>query len=192
MDNLHDPRADPTRDLKYLLGFIIAIGPVSVDMYLPAASQIAQEFGRSTPQLTLAAYFAGFAVGQLTQGLLSDSFGRRAPLAAGLVIYTLASVCCALAQGTTSFCAFRALAAFGAAASIVVPRAMVRDIADGTRAAALMSGVMLVMSIAPVVAPLLGSFVLDVSNWRMIFVVAALYGVVSLALLVYFLPETLP
>jgi DHA1 family bicyclomycin/chloramphenicol resistance-like MFS transporter len=192
MDNLHDPRADRTRDLKYLLGFIIAIGPVSVDMYLPAASEIAQAFGRSTPQLTLAAYFAGFAIGQLTQGLISDRFGRRAPLAAGLAIYVLASVCCAFAQSTTSFCAFRALAAFGAAASIVVPRAMVRDVADGTKAAALMSGVMLVMSIAPVVAPLLGSLVLDVSSWRMIFAVAALYGVVSLALLIFFLPETLP
>jgi DHA1 family bicyclomycin/chloramphenicol resistance-like MFS transporter len=191
MDNLQDLRVNPTPDLKYLLGFIIAIGPVSVDMYLPAASAIAQEFGRSTPQLTLAAYFAGFAVGQLTQGLISDRFGRRAPLAAGLTIYTLASICCALAQGTTSFCAFRVLAAFGAAASIVVPRAMVRDIADGAKAAALMSGVMQVMSVAPVVAPVLGSVVLEVASWRMIFVVAALYGAVGLALLFYFLPETL-
>ncbi|ABE37121.1 drug resistance transporter, Bcr/CflA subfamily protein [Paraburkholderia xenovorans LB400] len=192
MDNLQDVRANRTPDLKYLLGFIIAIGPVSVDMYLPAASAIALEFGRSTPQLTLAAYFAGFAVGQLTQGLISDRFGRRAPLAAGLTIYTLASICCALAQGTASFCAFRALAAFGAAASIVVPRAMVRDLADGAKAAALMSGVMQVMSVAPVVAPVLGSLVLEFASWRMIFVVAALYGALSLALMACFLPETLP
>lgn len=192
MDNLQDLRVNPTPDLKYLLGFIIAIGPVSVDMYLPAASAIAQEFGPSTPQLTLAAYFAGFAVGQLTQGLISDRFGRRVPLAAGLTIYTLASIGCALAQGTASFCAFRAVAAFGAAASIVVPRAMVRDIADGAKAAALMSGVMQVMSVAPVVAPVLGSFVLEVASWRMIFGVAALYGALSLVLLFHFLPETLP
>ena len=192
MENLGNLQARRTPDLKYLLGFIIAIGPVSVDMYLPAAAEIAREFGPSTPQLTLAAYFAGFAVGQMTQGLLSDRLGRRLPLAAGLTLYTIASICCACAQSTESFCVFRAFAAFGAAASIVVPRAMVRDIADGAKAAELMSGVMQVMSVAPVIAPILGSFVLEFASWRMIFVVAALYGIVGLLLLWHYLPETLP
>jgi MFS transporter, DHA1 family, multidrug resistance protein len=179
------------RRFAYLLGFIIAVGPVSVDMYLPAFGRIAQDFGAVVPQLTLASYFAGFAVGQLTQGLLSDRFGRRGPLGAGLLLYSLASLGCAAAPDAAFFCVFRALAAFGAAASIVIPRAMVRDLADGTRAASLMSDVLLVMSVAPVLAPVLGSVILMFTSWRMIFVVAALYGFAGLILLVRYLPETL-
>jgi MFS transporter, DHA1 family, multidrug resistance protein len=179
------------RRLAYLLGFIIAIGPVSVDIYLPAFTQIAKRFGTGVPQLTLASYFAGFAVGQLAQGLLSDRFGRRGTLAAGLLLYSLASVGCAAAWSGTAFCAFRAIAAFGAAASIVVPRAMVRDLADGTQAASLMSDVLLMMSVAPVIAPLVGSSIVVLMSWRMIFVLAALYGVAGLYLVVRRLPETL-
>lgn len=177
--------------LACLLGFIIAVGPVSVDMYLPAFAQIGQRFGSAVPQLTLASYFAGFALGQLLQGLLADRFGRRAALAAGLGLYTLASLACAGAQTGLEFCAFRALAAFGAAASVVVPRAMVRDIADGREAGTLMSDVLLVMSVAPVVAPVLGSLLLRIAGWRVIFVVAALYGVACLYLLARHVPETL-
>jgi MFS transporter, DHA1 family, multidrug resistance protein len=179
------------RHFAYLLGFIIAVGPVSVDMYLPAFAEIAQRFGAGVPQLTLASYFAGFAAGQMAQGLLSDRFGRRGPLAAGLLLYCLASLGCAFAPSAWSFCVFRALAAFGAAASIVVPRAMVRDLADGTQAASLMSDVMVVMSVAPVIAPVLGSVVLLFSSWRVIFVLAALYGVAGLYVVVRHLPETL-
>lgn len=177
--------------LAYLLGFIIAVGPVSVDMYLPAFAQIGERFGSGVPQLTLASYFAGFAVGQLIQGLLADRFGRRASLAAGLGLYILASLGCAAAQTGGEFCAFRALAAFGAAASVVVPRAMVRDIADGPQAASLMSDVLLVMSVAPVIAPVLGSLLLRGAGWRVIFIAAALYGVVCLYLLGRHIPETL-
>jgi MFS transporter, DHA1 family, multidrug resistance protein len=158
---------------------------------LPAFAQIAQRFGPAVPQLTLASYFAGFAAGQMAQGLLSDRFGRRGPLGAGLLLYCLASLGCALASSASSFCVFRALAAFGAAASIVVPRAMVRDLADGTQAAGLMSDVMVVMSVAPVLAPVLGSLVLLFTSWRVIFVLAALYGVAGLYLVVCHLPETL-
>ncbi len=179
------------RQLAHLLGFIIAVGPVSVDMYLPAFSQIALFFGPAVPQLTLASYFVGFATGQMAQGLLSDRFGRRASLSAGLLMYSLASLGCAAAQGAAAFCLFRAIAGFGAAASIVVPRAMVRDIGDGTQAASLMSDVLQVMSVAPVIAPVLGSLVLLFTSWRMIFVLAALYGAAALYLLIRHLPETL-
>ena len=177
--------------LAGLLGFIIAVGPVSVDMYLPAFGQIGERFGSGVPQLTLASYFAGFAVGQLIQGLLADRFGRRAALAAGLSLYTLGSLACAGAGTGFEFCVFRALAAFGAAASVVVPRAMVRDIADGPEAGSLMSEVLLVMSVAPVVAPVLGGLLLRIADWRVIFIVAALYGVACLYLLWRHLPETL-
>ena len=179
------------RRFAYLLGFIIAVGPVSIDIYLPAFTEIAKRFGIGVPQLTLASYFAGFAVGQLAQGLLSDRYGRRGTLAAGLLLYSLASLGCAAAWSAATFCAFRAVAAFGAAASIVVPRAMVRDLADGTQAARLMSDVLLVMSVAPVIAPLVGSSVLILMSWRMIFVLAALYGAAGLYLVVRCLPETL-
>lgn len=178
--------------LVYVLGFLIAVGPVSVDMYLPAFGQIAARFGAAVPQLTLASYFAGFSVGQLIQGLLADRFGRRTSLAVGLGVYTLASLACAAAQTGFEFCAFRALAAFGAAASIVVPRAMVRDIADGAEAAGLMSDVLLVMSVAPVVAPVLGGLLLRVAGWRVIFLAAAAYGIAGLYILGRYLPETLP
>jgi MFS transporter, DHA1 family, multidrug resistance protein len=102
---------EPPRHFAYLLGFIIAVGPVSVDMYLPAFAQIEQHFGAGVPQLTLASYFAGFAVGQLAQGLLSDRFGRRGPLGSGLLLYSLASLGCAAAPDAAVFCVFRALAA---------------------------------------------------------------------------------
>jgi DHA1 family bicyclomycin/chloramphenicol resistance-like MFS transporter len=180
------------RHFTLLLGFIIAVGPVSVDMYLPAFGAIAARFGATAPQFTLAAYFFGFALGQLSQGLLSDRLGRRRPLALGLGLYVAASIGCACAQSTAGFCCFRALAAFGAAASIVVPRAMVRDVANGPQAARLMSNVMQVMSIAPILAPVLGSATLFFAGWRMIFIVAAVYGVISLYLLYRHLPETLP
>ena len=176
----------------YVLGFLIAVGPVSVDMYLPAFGQIAARFGSTVPQLTLASYFAGFSIGQLIQGLLADRLGRRASLAVGLGLYTLASFACAAAQTGLEFCAFRALAAFGAAASIVVPRAMVRDIADGAEAAGLMSDVLLVMSVAPVVAPVFGGLLLRVADWRVIFLAAAVYGIAGLCILERYLPETLP
>lgn len=179
------------RQLVCVLGFLIAIGPVSVDMYLPAFAQISQRFGSGVPQLTLASYFAGFALGQLIQGLLADRFGRRASLAAGLGLYTLASLACAAAQTGLEFCVFRALAAFGAAASIVVPRAVVRDLADGPRAAGLMSDVLLVMSVAPVIAPVLGGLLLRLEDWRAIFLAAAAYGIAGLCLLGAYLPETL-
>ncbi|MDR3520695.1 MAG: multidrug effflux MFS transporter [Acidocella sp.] len=189
---LPEPHEPPTH-LTLLLGFIIAIGPVSVDMYLPAFPLIASEFSPTTPQWTLAAYFFGFAAGQMAQGLLSDRFGRRTPLAGGLLLYTVASLCCALASSGAALCVFRALAAFGAAASIVVPRAMVRDFADGDKASAMMSEIYQVMSIAPVLAPVLGSLVLLATpSWRVIFILAALYGVAGLYLLYRYLPESLP
>ena len=186
------PQRSPNPRLALVLGFLIAVGPVSVDMYLPAFGAIAREFGPSTPGLTLAAYFLGFAVGQLAFGVASDRYGRRLPFIVGLTIYTLGSLGCALSFSTASFCLWRAITAFGAAASIVIPRAYVRDLADGPPAAALMSQVLAIMSVAPILAPLLGSAVLSVLGWRAIFVLASGYGMASLILLRTQLPESLP
>jgi DHA1 family bicyclomycin/chloramphenicol resistance-like MFS transporter len=179
--------------LALVLGILTAVGPLSIDMYLPAFPAIAAEFGGAgTAETTLAAFFVGLAVGQLTQGPLADRFGRRRPLLAGGAVYVVASVGCALAPGATSFSLFRALAAFGGSAGMVIPRAIVRDVAEGAAAARLMSRLILVMGAAPILAPSLGGLVLQVADWRAIFWVLAAYGVACLALTRFALPETLP
>jgi DHA1 family bicyclomycin/chloramphenicol resistance-like MFS transporter len=187
------PRPAVTSRLPLLLGFLIAVGPISTDMYLPAFPAIARDFGApGAPQISLAAYFIGLAAGQLTQGALSDRLGRRGPLLVGLAVYTVASLGCALCWSVSSFAVFRFLAAFGCSAGVVIPRAMVRDLADGPEAAKLFSKLMLVMGVAPIVAPMLGALSMNLGSWRMIFCLAALYGVVAVALVWYFLPDTLP
>ena len=176
-----------------LLGFLSAIGPISTDAYLPAFPAIEASFGsgQGSVQVTLASWFAGLAVGQVAQGTLTDRFGRRGPLLAGLALYSLASAGCALAPSLGALTAMRALAAFGGSACMVIPRAMVRDLADGHAAAKLMSQLMLVMGAAPILAPSLGGAVLGVASWRVIFWFAACYGVAGVALVWRRLPETL-
>lgn len=183
------PRRDPT----LLLSFIIAIGPISVDLYLPAFGQIAREFrDESVPQLTLAWYSMGFAAGQMAFGPVSDWKGRRPALMGGLALYVVASIGCALSPEPASLCACRALAAFGGAASIVVTRAMVFDLGAGDAAARQLSSVFAWMMVAPLIAPPLGSLVLRVWGWRTIFLVAAGYGITGFILLTCYIPETLP
>ncbi len=182
-----------TKKLPILLGFLIAVGPVSTDMYLPAFPAIARDFhNAAAPQYSLAAYFVGLAFGQMTQGAVSDRLGRRLPLLVGLAIYTLASIGCALCWDVQSFIVFRFLSALGCSAGVVIPRAMVRDLADGPAAAKMFSQLMLVMGVAPILAPMLGALVVSVVDWRVIFVACAVYGVVALVAIWFLLPDTLP
>ena len=182
-----------TKNLPSLLGFLIAIGPVSTDMYLPAFPAIARDLGNvAAPQYSLAAYFTGLAIGQMTMGALSDRLGRRIPLLAGLLIYTVATIGCLASWDMRSFVVFRFLSALGAAAGTILPRAMVRDLADGPAAARLLSKLMLVMGVAPITAPMLGAVVVSVTSWRMIFGLCALYGVAAVVLTWRYLPDTLP
>jgi DHA1 family bicyclomycin/chloramphenicol resistance-like MFS transporter len=182
-----------TKNLPLLLGFLIAVGPVSTDMYLSAFPAIARDFhDPAAPQISLAAYFIGLAIGQMTQGALSDRLGRRGPLLAGMVIYAAASVGCALCWDVQSLAVFRLLAALGCSAGVVIPRAMVRDLADGPAAAKLFSKLMLVMGVAPIVSPMLGAVVIQFAGWRMIFGVAAVYGLVAVFCIWRWLPDTLP
>lgn len=182
------------RWLPLLLGYLTALGPLATDMYLPAfpAIEAALGTGPGTAQVTLAAWFAGLAVGQLVQGTLADRFGRRAPLLAGTALFTLASLGCALAPDMTSLTLFRCLQALGGSASMVIPRAVVRDLADGIAAARLMARLMLVMGAAPILAPSLGGLLLAFGDWRLIFWVLVLYGLSSVLLVRRALPETLP
>jgi len=182
-----------TKNLPLLLGFLIAIGPVSTDMYLPAFPAIARDLGNAAaPQYSLAAYFTGLAIGQMTMGALSDRLGRRVPLLAGLIIYTIATIGCLASWDMRSFVIFRFLSALGAAAGTILPRAMVRDLADGPKAARLLSKLMLVMGVAPITAPLLGAGVISLCSWRMIFGLCALYGLAAVLLTWRYLPDTLP
>lgn len=183
------------RGLPLLLGLLTAVGPVSTDMYLPAFPRLEADLGHLAggAQITLAAWFAGLAIGQIAQGSLSDRFGRRAPLLAGMALYTLASVGCALAGSLAGFSLFRVLAAWGGSAGMVIPRAMVRDLADGPQAARLLSRLMLVMGVVPVLAPAAGGLALEAfGSWRFIFWLAAGYGLISTLCVALFLPDTLP
>ena len=183
-----------SRWLPLLLGFLTAVGPLSTDMYLPAFPAIEASYGtpEGTAQITLASWFAGLAFGQITQGTLADRFGRRRPLMVGLALYTLASAGCALAPGLAVLTVMRAVAAFGGSAGMVLPRAVVRDLADGHAAARLMSQLMLVMGVAPILAPTLGGAMLSFATWRAIFWFATVYGALALLAVWRLLPETLP
>jgi DHA1 family bicyclomycin/chloramphenicol resistance-like MFS transporter len=180
--------------LTVLLGLFIAIGPAATDMYLPAFPAVEASFGTAagTAQLTLAAWFAGLAVGQMTQGTLSDRLGRRAPLMLGMTLFAIASVGCAMAPTIGWLAAFRALAAIGSSSGMVVGRAVVRDLADGPAAAVAMSRLVLVMGLAPILAPSVGGLILIFADWRAIFWVLAAYGAMCAVLAWRFLPETLP
>ncbi|HVZ10584.1 multidrug effflux MFS transporter [Rhodopila sp.] len=180
--------------LPYLLGLFIAVGPAATDMYLPAFPAVEASFGTApgTAQLTLASWFAGLAVGQLSQGALSDRFGRRRPMAAGFALFTICTVGCAMAPSLPALALFRALAAFGATAGMVISRAMVRDLAEGQAAAIMMSRLVLVMGAAPVFAPSVGGAILAFAHWRIIFWLLAIYGTTCMTICWFVLPETLP
>jgi DHA1 family bicyclomycin/chloramphenicol resistance-like MFS transporter len=180
--------------LPILLGFLTAVGPSTTDMYLPAFPSIEASFHAppGSAQLTLAAWFAGLAIGQFSQGTLSDRFGRKRPLIVATSIYTLACLGCALAPTIGWLAAFRALSAIGASAGMVIPRAMVRDLAEGHAAAVMMSRLSLVMGAAPILAPTVGSVVLAIADWRGIFWILAAYGALCCVLVAFLLPDTLP
>jgi DHA1 family bicyclomycin/chloramphenicol resistance-like MFS transporter len=179
--------------LTLLLGLLAAVGPVSTDIYLPAFTLIDREFGQvGAAQITLAAWFVGLAVGQMIQGSLSDRVGRRVPLLYGTLIYSMASIGCAVAPGLVSFSAFRLLAAISGSASMVIPRALIRDVAEGFDAARLLSRLTLVLGVVPILAPALGGVLLTFLNWRDLFWAAGVYGVVCTVLVWRFLPDTLP
>lgn len=180
--------------LPYFLGLFIAVGPAATDMYLPSFPAVEASFGTApgTAQLTLAAWFAGLSVGQITQGTLSDRFGRRLPLVLGFAVFTASTVGCALAPTMGWLSVFRALAAFGASAGMVISRAVVRDLADGQAAAIMMSRLVLVMGVAPILAPTVGGAILTFAHWRVIFWILAAYGAACVALAWRVLPETLP
>ncbi|MCI3930326.1 multidrug effflux MFS transporter [Streptomyces sp. AN091965] len=176
-----------------ILGGLTAMPPLSMDMYLPALPEVtdALHAPAATIQLTLTACLMGMALGQLVVGPMSDKWGRRRPLLAGLLVYVLATAICAFAPTAELLIAFRLLQGLAGAAAIVIARAVVRDLYDGVEMARFFSTLMLISGVAPVVAPLIGGQVLRLTDWRGIFVVLTVVGI-ALTLLVWrSLPETL-
>ena len=177
-----------------VLGALIALGPLTIDMYLPALPAIADDLNTpsSAVQLTLAGTLVGLALGQLVIGPLSDIVGRRLPLIVGTGVHILASVACIVAPNIAVLGGLRVVQGLGAAAAAVVAMAIVRDLFSGRAAATVLSRLMLVMGVAPVLAPSLGGAVLLVGSWRLVFAALAIMGVALMTLAIVSLRETLP
>jgi DHA1 family bicyclomycin/chloramphenicol resistance-like MFS transporter len=166
--------------LVILLGSLTAMGPLAIDMYLSTLPAIGQSL-RATPastQATVSTFLAGMAIGQLVYGPWSDRVGRRAPIMLGVVIFIAASVACALATSVEQLLAARFIQALGACAGAVVSRAIVRDTFDHTETARTLSLMMLIMGLAPILAPLLGAALLTFGGWRLNFWFMAAFGIV--------------
>ncbi|MCJ2131002.1 multidrug effflux MFS transporter [Methylobacterium sp. E-045] len=175
--------------LSALMGF----ASISTDLYLPALPTMATSLGSDTGtmELTVAGYLIGFSLGQLLWGPLGDRYGRRGPIAFGLVLFVIGSAGCALSGSAGQMIAWRVVQAAGACSGVVLARAMVRDLYAGDHAARMLSTLMTVMAIAPLLGPLVGGQILAVAGWRAIFWVLVGVGVLTLAAL-FTLPDTLP
>lgn len=184
---------DPLFRMALVLGLLSAVGPFAIDMYLPALPQVAADLNTTEAgaALTLTSYFIAFGIAQMIYGPMADAIGRKRPLLIGVVIFAVATVVAALAPTIGWLIAARAVQGLGAATLMVVPRAVIRDVATGPEAARVMSTIMIVISVSPMLAPLTGSLVMAWGGWREIFAVLAAASLVSLGLILFVLPETL-
>ncbi|WP_417464082.1 Bcr/CflA family multidrug efflux MFS transporter [Kordiimonas sp.] len=185
-------RRENTLGLALLLGSVVALMPLAIDMYLPAFSAIGAFFDtpQSQVELSLTVYFIGVALGQLVYGPLADRYGRRKPLLFGLTISALSSVACAMVPTIEGLIALRFLQAFGMCAGGVVSRAIVRDMFEPTDVARFFSLLMLVMGVAPILAPIFGAQISLHFGWQMIFYLIAAVSFIDLIAVMFLLPET--
>jgi MFS transporter, DHA1 family, multidrug resistance protein len=174
-----------------LLGALCVVTPFAIDMYLPAFSTIAAEYGTTTPaiSLSLSTYFVGFALGQLFYGPLLDRFGRKRPLYLGLSVYILCSIGCAVAVNLRAFVALRFLEALGGCVAQVGAIAMVRDFFPVKESAKIFSLLFLMIGVSPLLAPTIGSLLIAGAGWRWIFVLLAAIAFIILAVTFLLLPE---
>ncbi|MBK4217008.1 multidrug effflux MFS transporter [Paracoccus caeni] len=184
---------DPLFRMALILGLLSAVGPFAIDMYLPALPHLAVDLGttKARAALTLTSYFIVFGLAQMIYGPMSDAIGRKKPLIIGVVIFLIATIAASMAPSIGWLIVARGLQGLGAATLMVVPRAIVRDMATGPQAAKMMAAIMIVISISPMLAPLTGSIVMAWGSWREIFAVLAVASLLSLGLILFVLPETL-
>jgi DHA1 family bicyclomycin/chloramphenicol resistance-like MFS transporter len=175
-----------------LLTALVALGPISTDLYLPSLPGMARDLNATVPevQLTLSLFLAGLALGQLVYGPLSDRFGRRPVLLAGVVLYFIASLACVVAPSMTVLVVARFIQALGACAGPVLCRAVVRDVHGREGSARVLSYMAAAMALAPALGPIIGGFLEVAFGWRANFVALAVYGFAGLVAAVAILPET--
>ena len=177
-----------------VLGLVVALGPLSVDMYLPALPEMASSLGASdgATQMTITAFLLGTVFGPLVFGPISDSVGRRKPILVSLVVYSLVSLSIATVDSVEMMIGLRLAQSFAGGSAFALARGMFRDILSGDALARAMSVMMMIVLGAPIVAPFLGGFLLLVQGWRVIFVVLAVMGGLTFVAVWRRLPETLP
>ena len=177
-----------------ILGALSAFGPLAIDFYLPAFPAMAAAFGTDEKhvQMTLASYFLGLSLGQLAYGPVADRFGRRIPLLVGVTLFTLASLACAFAPSLDGLIAARFVQALGGCAGMVISRAVVSDKCDAVGSAKVFSQLMLVMGLAPILAPMLGGLLVNLHGWQSIFIALTAFSALSALAVALGLPESLP
>ncbi|WII95073.1 multidrug effflux MFS transporter [Moraxella haemolytica] len=192
LDRTHSSKPFPTLWIL-IMGVMIAIGPLAIDMYLPALPSMADEFGVSTTNIarSVPAYFIGLVFGQLFYGPFSDRVGRVKPMYIGMIIFVIASIICATTNTEAILFMARTLQAVGACVTGVVTRAAIRDTLNPIQSAKAFSLMVLVMGVAPILAPTLGAAILRVADWHTIFWFLAAYGTFVIILTKLFLKETL-
>jgi DHA1 family bicyclomycin/chloramphenicol resistance-like MFS transporter len=177
-----------------ILGALSAFGPLAIDFYLPGFPAIALAFGTDTQhvQLTLASYFLGLSIGQLAYGPVADRFGRRVPLLFGVGLFTVASLACAFAPSLEWLIGARFVQALGGCAGMVLSRAIVSDKCNPVESAKVFSQLMLVMGLAPILAPMLGGLLVNAYGWQSIFLVLTVFSALASIAVAIGLPESMP
>lgn len=178
--------------LIFILGIIAAIGPFTIDMYLPGFQRIAESLNTTEKQVTftLTSYFVGIAMGQLIYGPIVDKYGRKMPLIIGLIIYILAAIGCALSPSVDFMIGFRFIQALGGCAGIVASTAIITDVYPPSFRARAFSSIALIMGVAPLIAPSVGSYLIIYLDWQYIFYFLAVFALVVSIVIFFFLPET--
>jgi DHA1 family bicyclomycin/chloramphenicol resistance-like MFS transporter len=191
---MHARQARLTAGLVATVVFLTAIAPLATDMYVPAFPQVADELTASATQvqLTLTTFFVGMALGQLVGGPVSDQRGRRRPLLAATLVMTVASIVCALAPTIAVMAAARFVQGFAGGWAMVIGRAVIVDLATGARLVRVLNLIAGVGGIAPVVGPLVGAVILQLSHWRVSFWVVAALGLAMTLAVLLAVPESLP
>lgn len=177
-----------------ILGALSAFGPLAIDFYLPGFPAIALAFGTDEKhvQLTLASYFLGLSIGQLAYGPVADRFGRRVPLLFGVSLFTLGSLACAFAPNLEWLIGARFIQALGGCAGMVIARAIVSDKCDAVQSAKVFSQLMLVMGLAPILAPMLGGLLVNLYGWQSIFLSLTAFSALASLAVALGLPESMP